>query len=466
MARIDNLTNFLTDVATSIRTKKGTTDKIAPKDFDTEIESIQSGGGTPNLQEKSVTITENTTTEIIADNDYDGLSKVSVITNVTGGGTEIPDGGWVITKWEEVWDMYHTVLQYSIPREMVVSGVKKPPQGFLMSDSRSSNNLSQLTKITLKKGFASIGAGTDVFRNLNSLESIDMSEIDDASMNTGWEFFYSNVNLKEVDFNKFSYISRGCFQNCRNLKSPEVLPNHLKTIPAYAFYGCQSITFKELNNAITSIGTYANSSGYAFYGCANLQLTKLPDSLTELYGGYNFTNCRNITISKIPDKITTLSSSNGNDFNSCTGITSMNLNNVTTLTAANTFSGCTNLSTVIADNVESIGDSVFSTCTSLKYICLPKLTNTNRYTFQRSGLIEIWIGENITSSGLSRYFLAITSNLEKIYINLPRATVEGFANYQYGFQNLNTDAARAKIVCNDDDGFLTQEEFKTKISNN
>ena len=105
MARIDTLGNFLTDVATSIRTKKGTTNKITPKDFDTEIESIQSGGGTPNLQEKSITIEENTTTEIVADSDYEGLSKVSVTTNVAGGGgTEIPDGGWVVTKWEEKWD--------------------------------------------------------------------------------------------------------------------------------------------------------------------------------------------------------------------------------------------------------------------------------------------------------------------------------------------------------------------------
>ena len=44
MARIDNLNNFLTDVAESIRTKKGTTDLISPSNFDTEIESIESGG--------------------------------------------------------------------------------------------------------------------------------------------------------------------------------------------------------------------------------------------------------------------------------------------------------------------------------------------------------------------------------------------------------------------------------------
>lgn len=45
MARTDNLTNFLTDVADSIREKKGTSEPILASDFDTEIDSIQSGGG-------------------------------------------------------------------------------------------------------------------------------------------------------------------------------------------------------------------------------------------------------------------------------------------------------------------------------------------------------------------------------------------------------------------------------------
>ena len=45
MARIDTLGNFLTDVATAIRNKKGTTDTIVASNFDTEIESIETGGG-------------------------------------------------------------------------------------------------------------------------------------------------------------------------------------------------------------------------------------------------------------------------------------------------------------------------------------------------------------------------------------------------------------------------------------
>ena len=40
MARIDNLGNFLADIATAIKNKKGSTKSIAAKDFDTEIENV------------------------------------------------------------------------------------------------------------------------------------------------------------------------------------------------------------------------------------------------------------------------------------------------------------------------------------------------------------------------------------------------------------------------------------------
>ena len=43
MARTNTLGNFLTDVASAIREKKGTTDTILASNFDTEIASIESG---------------------------------------------------------------------------------------------------------------------------------------------------------------------------------------------------------------------------------------------------------------------------------------------------------------------------------------------------------------------------------------------------------------------------------------
>lgn len=44
MARTNNLTDFLTDVADAIREKKGTSETIKASDFDTEIENLPSGG--------------------------------------------------------------------------------------------------------------------------------------------------------------------------------------------------------------------------------------------------------------------------------------------------------------------------------------------------------------------------------------------------------------------------------------
>ena len=44
MAKNDNLTDYLTDLAEALRAKKGTTEPINPQDFRKEIESISGGG--------------------------------------------------------------------------------------------------------------------------------------------------------------------------------------------------------------------------------------------------------------------------------------------------------------------------------------------------------------------------------------------------------------------------------------
>lgn len=56
MARIDNLQNFITDVGQAIKDKKGipTEQKILVRDFDTEIASIETGGGDPMPSDEEV----------------------------------------------------------------------------------------------------------------------------------------------------------------------------------------------------------------------------------------------------------------------------------------------------------------------------------------------------------------------------------------------------------------------------
>lgn len=80
MARINNLSNFLSDVADSIRRKKKTESTITPANFDAEIDSIPTG--TAKTQTKSINIIENGNTTVLPDENYDALDEVDITVNV------------------------------------------------------------------------------------------------------------------------------------------------------------------------------------------------------------------------------------------------------------------------------------------------------------------------------------------------------------------------------------------------
>lgn len=62
MARTDNLTNYLTDIANAIRTKGGTTGEINASQFDTAIANIPSGSGAVTIEKGTYTPEETTET--------------------------------------------------------------------------------------------------------------------------------------------------------------------------------------------------------------------------------------------------------------------------------------------------------------------------------------------------------------------------------------------------------------------
>ena len=71
MAKTDDLTAFLTGVADAIRTKKGTTAKINPQNFESEIESIKSGGTNDVVKE-----TIDKTIKVVTMNDLQGATSI------------------------------------------------------------------------------------------------------------------------------------------------------------------------------------------------------------------------------------------------------------------------------------------------------------------------------------------------------------------------------------------------------
>lgn len=68
MAKSDNLTDFLTDIADSLRTKKGTTEKINPQDFSTEILNLPTNEKFKSAVNKTITA--------ITESDLEGVTSI------------------------------------------------------------------------------------------------------------------------------------------------------------------------------------------------------------------------------------------------------------------------------------------------------------------------------------------------------------------------------------------------------
>ena len=75
MARINNLTNFLNDVAAAIKEKLGDSTNIPAAQFDTKIREIETGG---DYQSKTINISANGSQTITPDSEYDALSSVVI----------------------------------------------------------------------------------------------------------------------------------------------------------------------------------------------------------------------------------------------------------------------------------------------------------------------------------------------------------------------------------------------------
>lgn len=212
MARIDNLTNFLSDVASAIREKKGTTGTILASNFDTEIASIESG----------VDINE-----YLSDTITKGTSS---------------SGGWL-----------KTIIKLRSPLTVEGNSAEYMFYGCPL------NELPQLDTSNVKD----MTSMFDGCKNLTTIPQIDTSNV--TRMN---QMFYHCSNLTtipQIDTSKVGSMTY-MFGYCSNLTTiPQIDTSSLGNM-AYMFYNCTNLTtIPQLNGE--NIGILSS----AFSGCKSLE---------------------------------------------------------------------------------------------------------------------------------------------------------------------------------------------------
>lgn len=194
---------------------------------------IKKQGGSPtppNLQNKSVTITENGTTTIQADTGYDGLNSVTVNTNVTSSTITVPSKmKFGNSTWTE------------IPSNIDFGNVESFSQMFI-----SNQRLTEVRSIDTSSGVQF----DKMFNYCSYLVTVNL--IDTSNGTTFDEMFNSCVRL--VNIPQFDFSSMTSNYNI--------------------FSGCSALSNTSLNNILASVANGTSVTSAAWKSLKRMGLTQ------------------------------------------------------------------------------------------------------------------------------------------------------------------------------------------------
>lgn len=223
-----------------------------------------------------------------------------------------------------------------------------------------------------------------MFRECTGLTTINIPE--DNSDYTSLDGVMFNKDLTELI----------CYP--RGKSGMYTIPEGVKEISGYAFYGNDNLTKVQIPDSVTFIGYYA------FSWCTALQAIDMPDSITEVEA-YAFCGCENLTDIKISK-----------------GLTSIDMDVFQNIGAE---------TVVIPDGITTIELGAFSFCDNLKNIVLPdSITNIASWAFQDdtaltdifyAGSKEQWSNIYISARD-NEYFTHATVHYNAIGAEPPKIT--------------------------------------------
>ena len=222
------LREVFSSIANAIRSKTGKTDTIKPVDMATEIESIKTGDGLPQLVDGTITT--------IAADDLAGVTKVR----------------------DYAFWFCSSLTSITIPNSVTSIGVSA------FSNCKTLTQITIPDSVTSISGFAFTSCGFTQITLPNNLKSIEDS------------LFTSCKSLTEVIIpNSVTSIKTGVFSECSALTSV-VIPDRVTSIGAGAFSHCTSLTSINIPDSVTSI------SNSIFDDCPSLTELIIPANVTKI----------------------------------------------------------------------------------------------------------------------------------------------------------------------------------------
>lgn len=422
MARVDNLSNFLTDIASAIRVKTGSTESITPNNFDIEIQNIKPKLDGISQVSLAYTNSSDAAQEILNSINTANLKTYADMFNCCYNLTYIPS-------FE-----YNTSINNAMNMFNGCSNITAIPNLDYTKFYNKANMFQGCLRLTDISNIEGHNIGNYMFANCYNIIDINYN----MTINGIFTFAncYNITNLSPLI--KFSYSNTNyCFSNCRNLVEATIYDNQFLSDSMQAngwFSHCYNLQTVNLNlNKIYDADSL-------FIRCRNLQsingipLNNLNLQLPSLHSAsYMFYEAPvdNLNLTVIGPKSSSPSHGDGSTrdfsymFYGCTSLNNIKgLNIGGATTTAYMFSGCTYLTNLPEINLDSVYQIVgmFNSCKNINNIHLKGLYNTTDWSMlfhNCNNLTNVYINDSRTASDMYSTF-ANCYNLRQI--NVPWST--------------------------------------------
>lgn len=359
MSKVNNLHDFLQDIANAIKEKKGTTNKINAQKFAEEIQNLPSGG----------IIEEEKTRKDINFYDYDGTLLFSYTIEEANNLEALPipnnHNGLRFQNWN--WSL-EDIKALNYPMDIgalytttdgktrlyidIVNEARMDVPLYIYQDTDNGVNInwgdgtsetisgvgavSTVHKyentgnyiITLEQQedclFSLYGdSSRSVMGSINTYEQAYLSMLYKVEFGEGVReirsfTFNGCVNLTSVSITNDMYVSGFVFREGRNLKY-FVFPTRNTTINSYTFHnatGIKGVSMPKTINVKNSAFEAAAGLKYitisegitlfelnTLYGCASIKQFRIPNTVKEI-GPSTFNACRSLSMLKMPSGLT------------------------------------------------------------------------------------------------------------------------------------------------------------------